>query len=50
MEPFSFGTWFGVRYVHVASIALLTGGAFTTLVLSVSARASGRLDATLAAG
>jgi hypothetical protein len=27
VEPFSYQLWFTVRYVHVASVALLTGGA-----------------------
>ena len=34
MESFSYDTWFTVRYVHVASIALLAGGAFASLALS----------------
>ena len=49
MESFSFDTWFAVRYVHVASIALLAGGAFASLALCVSAGAGGSLNATLAA-
>ena len=49
MAPFSFDTWFAVRYVHVASIALLAGGAFASLALCVSAGAGGSLNATLAA-
>lgn len=49
MESFSYDTWFTVRYVHVASIALLAGGAFASLALSVSAGAGGSLNATVAA-
>jgi hypothetical protein len=41
MESFSFDTWFAVRYVHVASIALLAGGAFASMALCVSAGAAG---------
>ena len=41
MEPFSFDTWFAVRYVHVASIALLAGGAFASLALCMSTGVAG---------
>ena len=39
MDAFSYQTWFAVRYLHVASAALLVGGAFTICGLSASATA-----------
>src|SRR5882724_5256507 len=36
MDAFSYQTWFAVRYVHVASAALLVGGALTVCGLSAS--------------
>ena len=41
MEAASYQLWFAVRYAHVASIALLTGGAFIVAALSISALPAG---------
>ena len=46
MEAFSYQLWFAVRYVHVASVTVLTGGAFMLCALSTS-RASGSLNSVL---
>jgi hypothetical protein len=39
METFSYQTWFSVRYVHVVSVALLSGGAFAICALSAASAA-----------
>ena len=44
MDAFSYQTWFVVRYIHVASAALLVGGAFATCGFSLST--AGFSDAT----
>jgi hypothetical protein len=41
--------WFAVRYIHVASVALLTGGAVTLCALCVRPRGDGESAAVLAA-
>ena len=40
VEPFSYPLWFAVRYVHVVSVALLTGGAATVCLSCLSDRAA----------
>lgn len=40
MEPFSYPLWFAVRYVHVVSVAILTGGAVTVCASCLSSRAA----------
>jgi len=39
METFSYQTWFAIRYVHIVSVALLSGGALTVCALSASSAA-----------
>jgi uncharacterized membrane protein len=36
METFSYGLWFTVRYVHVASMTVLAGGALTMCTLCLA--------------
>jgi hypothetical protein len=45
----SYQLWFAVRYVHVASVALLAGGAAVLCAASVAARTRGAADALLVA-
>jgi putative copper export protein len=49
MEAASYQLWFAVRYAHVASIALLTGGAFIVAALSISSAPPGEREIALAA-
>ncbi len=39
MDTFSYQTWFAVRYVHIVSVALLSGGALTVCAVSASSAA-----------
>jgi hypothetical protein len=39
METFSYQTWFAIRYVHIVSVALLSGGALTVCALAASSAA-----------
>lgn len=49
MEAASYHLWFAVRYAHVASIALLSGGAFIVAALYVSSATPGQSEVALAA-
>jgi hypothetical protein len=49
METVSYQLWFAVRYVHVASMALLAGGALTLCALCASASARSESEAALVA-
>ena len=48
MQELSYQTWFAVRYVHLASVALLIGGAFTTFALCATTGALAESRAALA--
>jgi hypothetical protein len=49
VETVSYQLWFAVRYVHVASVTLLAGGAATMCALCVASRTSPDPDAALVA-
>ena len=49
MDNAFYQLWFAVRYIHVASAALLTGGAVTLCALCVRPRGEGESAAVLAA-
>ena len=49
MDNAFYQLWFAVRYIHVASAALLTGGAVTLCALCVRPRGDGQSAAVLAA-
>jgi hypothetical protein len=49
MDTFSYPLWFAVRYVHVASVALLSGGAMLLSVLCFLSKPGGDADAAFAA-
>ena len=49
MEAFSYQIWFAVRYVHVLSVALLSGGALALCALSSSSAAGVDARVTLIA-
>jgi hypothetical protein len=47
MDTFSYQTWFAIRYVHIVSVALLSGGALTVCALSASTAANAESKAAL---
>jgi hypothetical protein len=49
VTDFSYGLWFGVRYVHLVSVALVAGGAATLCALCAADATAGTAELTLAA-